>query len=100
MVREIEIVRVPVSRRDCQKMVQTIDSARSGYLSPPACLDVEVLANSQRDEVVVIITWASAKDHDESLHGSLCAAFFKEVSALAAGAAEAVRYEPAAIDSK
>jgi quinol monooxygenase YgiN len=93
MAREVEIVRIPVNAGNRQKLIEEIQAARSGYLSAPSCVGFELLADAERNEVVVVVTWSSANTHDESLAGPHCAAFFSKVSALAAGMPEATRYE-------
>ena len=95
MVRETEIVRIPVRLENQKKMLRAIESGRSGYLSAPACRGVELLTNAQQDELVLIITWESAEAHDDSLRGPHCPAFFEGVVALAAGPPQTTRYQPA-----
>jgi hypothetical protein len=92
MEPEVEIVSIPVSAENRDRVIQAIRVARSGYLSTPACESVALLGNSDVGEVVAVIRWTSAKDHEAALRRSDCASFFRSVAALASAAPDATRF--------
>lgn len=97
---EVEIARIPVNTRNRRKVIQTIESARSGYLSPPACVRFQSLLGLQRDEIVLIITWASASHRESARLGPHCRTFHRRISSLAVGMPELARYEPTIAEAK
>ena len=80
---EIEIVRIPVAPEDRPALLAAMETARAGYLAPPACLGADV--SSSDDEVVVIVRWASADAHRLRAATPSAGVFFGAVQALAAG---------------
>ena len=93
---EIEIVRIPVEHARARELVDTIESARSGYLASPRCNGVEVLSGVGGDEVTAIVRWSSAEAHEEALQSLDAAHFFKAVMTLASGPPDVRKYEPVA----
>jgi quinol monooxygenase YgiN len=91
-VNEIEIVRMPVSPGRAFELFKALDAARSGYLGPPQCHQVDILVNAASDEVAVIITWDSEQAHAAALRAPAAALFFAVISGLATGAPEVKKY--------
>lgn len=94
MTSEIEIVRIPVEHSRARELAETIESARSGYLSSPRCNGVEVLSGAGGEEVMAIVRWLSHAAHEEALQSVDAAQFFKAVMTLAAGPPDVCLYEP------
>jgi quinol monooxygenase YgiN len=94
MKPEIEIVRIPVHGSRARELAAAVQSARSGYLAPPRCTNLEVLTGAGGDEVTAIVRWSSAEAHDEALKGEHSGAFFSAVMALASGPPDVRKYQP------
>jgi quinol monooxygenase YgiN len=95
---EIEIVRIPVEPSQARELIETIESARGGYLGSPRCGGVEVLSNPVGNEITAIVRWSSAEAHEQALQSVDAAHFFKAVMTLASGPPDVCRYEPAGVD--
>jgi quinol monooxygenase YgiN len=93
---EIEIVRIPVEHARARELAETIESARTGYLSAPRCNGVEVLSAPDGDEITAIVRWSSSAAHEQALQGVDAAHFFKAVMTLASGPPDVRKYAPAA----
>ena len=93
---EIEIVRIPVEHSQARQLIDTLESACSGYLAAPRCDGVEVLSNAAGDEITAIVRWSSAAAHEEALQSVDAARFFRAVMTLASGPPDVCKYRPAA----
>jgi quinol monooxygenase YgiN len=91
-VEEIEIVRMPVSPRRALELFEALDAARSGHLGPPQCRQVDTLVNAASDEVIVIVTWASAEAHAGALRAPAAALFLEVISKFVTGTPEVRKY--------
>jgi cis-2,3-dihydrobiphenyl-2,3-diol dehydrogenase len=81
---EIEVVRIPVEEASADALVAALHQARSDYLSPPACLALDIARGE--GEIVAIIRWASTEAHAAAASLPAAGALFGAVQALACGA--------------
>jgi NAD(P)-dependent dehydrogenase (short-subunit alcohol dehydrogenase family) len=84
---EIEIVRIPATAESADALIEVLRQARSDYLSPPACLAVDIARGE--GEVVAIIRWASIEAHRLAASTPAAGALFGVVQKLAAAAPSA-----------
>lgn len=84
---EVEVVRIPAQPGREWELAALIAAAREGgYLAPPRCAALRVLASEQAGEVLVVMDWRSRVDHDEAVAAPAAAQLFGRIEQLAAGA--------------
>lgn len=84
-MREIEIVRIPVTSANAPALQTAIIERQHDYFSPPRCVGLEVGCNDDRTEIIAVVTWASKEAHAAARDDSGAAALFSAVGKLAAG---------------
>lgn len=84
-MREVEVVRIPVSPANASVLQTAITQRRSDYFSSPRCLALEVGCNDDRTEVIAVVTWASKDAHAAARGDPAAAVLFAAVGKFAAG---------------
>ncbi|MGH8137804.1 MAG: antibiotic biosynthesis monooxygenase [Steroidobacteraceae bacterium] len=80
---EVEIVRIPVAPSNMERLVAAFVEGRAGYLAPPACLAIELLAPDDGTTLVAMLRWASPAAHAAAFATPEAQSFLAHVGELA-----------------